>query len=163
QTLSWQLAAWQQSLPSRQVGGTLIERPWDLVEHNAAALAQDERHWRTHREAARFPGLTIHGPADRFLADAQAQIQPFVFIDTTKGAVLFDRGCAIRSFSRLEGPCYVGPETQILAGRVVGSSLGPQCRIGGECESAIVHGHSNKAHDGFLGHSYLGEWVNFGA
>src|SRR5262249_44367679 len=40
---------------------------------------------------------------------------------------------------------------------------GPQCRLGGEVEASIVHGHSNKAHEGFLGHSYLGEWVNFGA
>jgi UDP-N-acetylglucosamine diphosphorylase/glucosamine-1-phosphate N-acetyltransferase len=163
QTLSGRLAELRKSLPARQVGGAMIERPWDLVEHNAAALSADEAHWRTHREAAPLPGLTVQGPAERFLADASARVEPFVLIDTTKGPVMLDRGAVVKSFSRIEGPCYVGPETQILAGRVMGSSFGPQCRIGGECESAIVHGFSNKAHEGFLGHSYVGEWVNFGS
>src|SRR5262249_49955496 len=137
--------------------------PWDRVEANAAALIRDEALWRTHREAASLRGLTIQGPADRFLADASARVEPFVLIDTTKGPVMLDHGVVVRSFSRLEGPCYVGPQTQILAGRVMGSSFGPQCRIGGEGGSAIVHGYSNKAHEGFLGHSYVGEWVNFGS
>ncbi len=44
-----------------------------------------------------------------------------------------------------------------------GTSLGPNCRIGGEVESSIIQGSTNKYHEGFLGHSYLGEWVNFGA
>src|SRR5262249_788463 len=47
--------------------------------------------------------------------------------------------------------------------RVTGSTLGPVCRIGGEVENSIVHGYSNKAHEGFLGHSYVGEWVNLAA
>jgi hypothetical protein len=51
----------------------------------------------------------------------------------------------------------------VLAGRVKGSSFGPNCRIGGEVESSIVHAYSNKAHEGFLGHSYIGEWVNLGS
>ena len=41
--------------------------------------------------------------------------------------------------------------------------MGPNCRIGGELEASIVQGNSNKYHDGFVGHSYIGEWVNFGA
>jgi UDP-N-acetylglucosamine diphosphorylase/glucosamine-1-phosphate N-acetyltransferase len=84
-------------------------------------------------------------------------------VDTRQGPVLVDRGAVVQAFSRLEGPCYVGPGTHVLAGRVRGSSLGPECRIGGEAEASVVQGYSNKAHDGFLGHSYLGEWVNLGA
>jgi len=44
-----------------------------------------------------------------------------------------------------------------------GCSIGPVCRIGGEVEESIIHGYSNKYHDGFLGHAYVGEWVNLGA
>jgi UDP-N-acetylglucosamine diphosphorylase/glucosamine-1-phosphate N-acetyltransferase len=77
--------------------------------------------------------------------------------------VLVDHGAVVRSFSRLEGPCYVGPGTQVRGAKVSGSSFGPHCRIGGEVEGSIIAGFSNKAHDGFLGHSYLGEWINFGA
>jgi hypothetical protein len=50
-----------------------------------------------------------------------------------------------------------------VGAKLRGTSLGPKCRIGGEVEASIVHGHSNKYHDGFLGHSYVGEWVNLAA
>jgi UDP-N-acetylglucosamine diphosphorylase/glucosamine-1-phosphate N-acetyltransferase len=64
----------------------------------------------------------------------------------------------------LEGPCYIGPDTHVLGAKVrAGTTLGPCCRIGGEVEASIVHGYSNKYHDGFLGHAYIGEWVNLGA
>jgi UDP-N-acetylglucosamine diphosphorylase/glucosamine-1-phosphate N-acetyltransferase len=86
-----------------------------------------------------------------------------VVIDTTNGPVLLDRGAVVQAFSRLEGPCYVGPGTQLHAARVRDASFGPQCRVGGAVESSVIQGYSNKAHEGFLGHSYLGEWVNFGS
>src|SRR3712207_5436938 len=44
-----------------------------------------------------------------------------------------------------------------------GTSIGPMCKIGGEVSNSIVHGYSNKSHEGYLGDSYLGRWVNFGA
>jgi UDP-N-acetylglucosamine diphosphorylase / glucose-1-phosphate thymidylyltransferase / UDP-N-acetylgalactosamine diphosphorylase / glucosamine-1-phosphate N-acetyltransferase / galactosamine-1-phosphate N-acetyltransferase len=44
-----------------------------------------------------------------------------------------------------------------------GTTLGPHCRVGGEMEASILQGYVNKQHDGFLGHSYVGEWVNLGA
>ena len=66
--------------------------------------------------------------------------------------------------SHLVGPCFVGPGTHVLGGRIrPGTSLGPHCRVGGEVEASIVQGYSNKAHDGFLGHSFVGEWVNLAA
>jgi UDP-N-acetylglucosamine diphosphorylase/glucosamine-1-phosphate N-acetyltransferase len=162
-SLARYLLLWRDSLPIQQVGGAMMDHPWDLVENNAVALEQDARFWRTHRESAAVKGPALVGHAEDFLVDPKARIEPLVVIDTTKGPVMVDRGAVVQAFSRLEGPCYVGPETQILAGRIKGSSLGPQCRIGGEVEATIVHGHSNKAHEGFLGHSYLGEWVNFGS
>jgi UDP-N-acetylglucosamine diphosphorylase/glucosamine-1-phosphate N-acetyltransferase len=163
QNISWHLSDWKARLPIRQAGGTMIDHPWDLVEHNAQALEQDERFWRTRREAIEVVGPSRIGPPERLLVDPSARIEPLVMIDTTKGPVMVDRDAVVEAFSRLEGPCYVGPGTHVLAGRVKGSSFGPHCRIGGEVESSIVHGFSNKAHEGFLGHSYVGEWVNLGS
>jgi UDP-N-acetylglucosamine diphosphorylase/glucosamine-1-phosphate N-acetyltransferase len=161
--LRWRPSEWKESLPCVDAGGSVVERPWDLVEANGAALEQDYRHWRRAGEARGAAGLTVVGPPERFLADPSARVEPLVLIDTTNGPVLLDRGAVVQAFSRLEGPCYVGPDTQLHAARVRDASFGPQCRIGGEVESSVVQGHSNKAHEGFLGHSYLGEWVNFGA
>src|SRR6185295_4718482 len=80
------------------------------------------------------------------------------------GPVTIEEGCEVHPFTRIEGPCYVGPKTILLGAKVrEGCSFGPMCRIGGEVEESIVHGYSNKYHDGFLGHAYVGEWVNLGA
>jgi UDP-N-acetylglucosamine diphosphorylase/glucosamine-1-phosphate N-acetyltransferase len=77
---------------------------------------------------------------------------------------VIDREAVVTAFSRLEGPCYVGPQTHVLGAKVrTGTTLGPNCRVGGEVEACIVQGYANKYHDGFLGHSYVGEWVNLGA
>ncbi len=95
--------------------------------------------------------------------DPAARVEPMVVIDATKGPVLIDRDAVVQAFSRLEGPCYVGPGSHIMGAKLRGGSVGPHCRVGGEVEASILHGYANKAHDGFLGHSYVGEWVNLGA
>jgi UDP-N-acetylglucosamine diphosphorylase/glucosamine-1-phosphate N-acetyltransferase len=158
-TLGWHMACWRGQYPQRPAPGRLIAYPWDLVEHNAAALADDF----AHRHPAPPAGVSVTGPADRLWVDPSARVEPMVLIDTTKGPVMIDHGALVQAFSRVEGPCYVGPDTQVLAARVRGSSFGPQCRVGGEVEGSILQGYANKGHDGYLGHSYLGEWVNLAA
>ena len=88
-----------------------------------------------------------------------------VVADTTHGPVSIGPDAVVQAFTRLEGPCAVGAGSIIQAGTRIrgGTTIGPQCRIGGEIECSILLGHVNKYHDGFLGHSYLGEWVNLAA
>ncbi len=158
------LARLARELPHRPARGTLVRHAWELIDHNAAALEQDAAHWRATRASTPVPaGVTVIGPPESVYVDPAARVEPLAVLDTTRGPVLVDGGAVVQSFSRLDGPCYVGPRTQVLAARVRGSSFGPECRVGGEVETTIVQGYSNKAHDGFLGHSYLGEWVNLGA
>ena len=77
---------------------------------------------------------------------------------------MIDRDAVVQSFSRLEGPCYIGKESWIVGGKLRGgTTIGPCSRVGGEVEASIIQGNSNKYHDGFLGHSYVGEWVNLAA
>jgi UDP-N-acetylglucosamine diphosphorylase/glucosamine-1-phosphate N-acetyltransferase len=87
-----------------------------------------------------------------------------VAIDAEHGPVYIDEGAEIQPFSRIEGPCYIGKGSILLGAKCrEGNSIGPVCRVGGEVEESIIHGYSNKYHDGFLGHAYVGEWVNLGA
>jgi UDP-N-acetylglucosamine diphosphorylase/glucosamine-1-phosphate N-acetyltransferase len=159
-----QLDAWQRELPCRPAGGTLIQYPWELVEHNGAQIARDFTDLGLARKRVSPPPLAVVGPAEGAWIDGMARIEPMVVADTTGGPVVVDQGAVVQSFTRLEGPCYIGPFTQVHGAKIrAGTSLGPHCRIGGEIEASIVHGHSNKYHDGFLGHSYVGEWVNLGA
>jgi len=158
-----QLEEWTEKLPVRPAAGRMIAYPWDLIEHHAEALEQDYLHWNRRGTTAQAAGVSVVGPAERCLVHPSARVEPLTLIDTTRGAVLIDRDAVVQAFSRVEGPCYIGPGTQVLGAKLRGASLGPQCRIGGEVEATIIQGYSNKAHDGFLGHSYLGEWVNLGA
>lgn len=151
----------RQTLPCRQVGGHMIDYPWELIQHNGQALEQDYRQRRGN--GVRTAGISVVGPSEGLLVEDGARVDPFVVADTTKGPVIIDRGAVVRSFSILAGPCYIGTESWILGAKVNGSTIGPVCRVGGEVEESIIQGFSNKAHEGFLGHSYLGEWVNFGA
>jgi UDP-N-acetylglucosamine diphosphorylase/glucosamine-1-phosphate N-acetyltransferase len=100
---------------------------------------------------------------DVFIA-AGARLHPMVVIDAEHGPVYIDQGAEIHPFTRIEGPCYIGPHSILLGAKCrEGNSIGPMCRVGGEVEESIIQGYSNKYHDGFLGHAYVGEWVNLGA
>jgi UDP-N-acetylglucosamine diphosphorylase/glucosamine-1-phosphate N-acetyltransferase len=164
ETLDDCLAGWKAGLPRRSAGGVLVRHLWDLVAHNPAQLDHDFRQTRP-RPGARGPeGLAVVGPRDHLVVDPSARLDPLVVVDTTGGSVVIDREAVVHAFTRIEGPCYVGPGCHVLGAKLrAGTTLGPQCRVGGEVEATIFHGHSNKYHDGFLGHSYVGEWVNLGA
>lgn len=158
------LARWKGMLPHAGAGGRMIDFPWNLVEYNAATLANDySSHTAAAKSRVRPINATVIGPPERLFIDETANVEPLVVADTTHGPVVIDRDAIVRSFSRLEGPCYVGPGAWVLGAKVRDSTLGPVCRIGGEVEASVVQGYSNKAHEGFLGHSYLGEWINLGA
>ncbi len=111
------------------------------------------------------PGtLTLVGSSDLLRVDPTAHIDPFVVADTTNGPVVVSRDAVVSSFTRLEGPCYIGPRSEVYHGNIRGgTSIGPNCRVGGEVNASVILANSNKAHEGYLGHSYLGEWVKLGA
>ncbi len=156
------LAGWQATLPQQSAGGRLVRHLWDLIDANAEQITLDWQSLPARPQPQTLPAVV--GPAERLLIDPTAQIDPLVVADTTRGPVVIDRETVVTAFTRLEGPCYLGPRTQVNGAKVRGgTSFGPNCRIGGEIEASIVQGHSNKYHDGFLGHSYLGEWVNLAA
>ena len=159
------LDGWRSRLPQLPVTGAIFEYLWDYVDGNTDALKADASWFRATHGRKPIPLQTaICGPAEDFIVADDATVEPFVYADTRGGPVMIDRGAIVHSFSRLEGPCYVGPGSWIVGAKLrAGSTIGPCCRLGGEIEASIVQGYSNKYHDGFLGHSYLGEWVNLAA
>jgi len=152
-------------LPKIEEALTLLRYPWDVVHHNPDAITADfEAAGRSGIEGSMHGLSCIYGPDDRCYIAPGAEIHPMVVIDTGGGPVTIDRNVVVFPHTRIEGPSYIGPDTQIVGGKIrEGCSIGPVCRVGGEVEESIIHGYSNKYHDGFLGHAYVGEWVNLGA
>lgn len=92
------------------------------------------------------------------------KILPGSVINAENGPVIIDEGTVISPFSYLEGPLYIGPDCRIDDARIGGGSIiGRAVRAGGEIENSIFGDFTNKHHEGFTGHSILGDWVNLGA
>ncbi len=144
--------------------GRKAEYIWDLMDSNPWAIRNDCAISGFAGNGHLRKDVTISGDATQVYIENGAVLDPFVFIDASEGPVYIGAGTRVNSFSRIEGPCMIGRECVIYGAKIrSGTSIGSFCRIGGEIEQSIFHGFSNKYHDGFIGHSYIGEWINMGA
>jgi UDP-N-acetylglucosamine diphosphorylase/glucosamine-1-phosphate N-acetyltransferase len=152
-----------------EVESQLLTFPWDLIAANGDQIVRDlpllaqQAGWPT--AAARPPAsptVIVHNP-ERVYLHPNARLDGPLVLDARDGPIVID-AAQVEPFSFVQGPAAIGAGTLIASARIRGeTTIGPVCRIGGEVEASIVQGYSNKHHDGFLGHSYLGEWVNIGA
>ncbi len=92
-----------------------------------------------------------------------ARVEPGVVFDTRAGAIVLESGVEVRHGTRLEGPLYAGEHSRLLGGHLRASVFGPRCSLKGEISSSLFLGYANKSHEGFVGHSVVGHWVNLGA
>jgi len=155
----------KQRLKKRQIKASLITYPWDLTENNSRILREDFDFKNDKGIQGEFSSSArIYGEEDNLFVAKSAKIQPLVLLDTEEGPIYIDEEATVFAHSHIRGPSYIGKRSQILGAKIgEGTSIGPVCRIGGEVEESIIHGFINKPHAGFLGHSYVGEWVNLGA
>ncbi len=141
----------------------MIRFPWDLILANGDELRRQLRSGGVNQGNV-YPGAHLLSP-ERICIGAGAAIKPGAVLDAEDGPIEIERGALVQSNAVIEGPCYIGPRSIIRPNSSIrpNTSIGPVCKVGGEVEGSIIHAHSNKQHDGFLGHSYVGEWVNLGA
>jgi UDP-N-acetylglucosamine diphosphorylase/glucosamine-1-phosphate N-acetyltransferase len=144
-----------------EVEGWWMDAPWSYIGHLQAMLTDDVGVLGPGVEPQAH-GAVVLGTHEVYV-EAGATVEPFVVFDTAAGPVLVRRGATVAAFTRVAGPCFVGEGATVMADRVSGCSIGELARVHGEISASVVLGHSNKAHDGFVGHSYLGRWVNLGA
>lgn len=144
----------------------LIRYPWDLVQHNGQQIAADYKSITSGKKSRGkvFPGVHLINKRQIFV-DAGAQIKSGAVLDATNGPIYIGQSAEILPNAVIEGPASIGMETRIKIGAKIyeNTSIGEMCKVGGEVEASIIHSYSNKQHDGFLGHSYLGMWCNLGA
>jgi len=150
-------------LRGRKAGGRRLDALWSLMDANPALLAEDAGDFDGADTVRGIDPFVLLGDARSLHVGKDVAIGPFVVLDVRGGPIVLDRGTQIDPHALLRGPLYVGPGSRILGGAVAGSSIGPACRVRGEVEQSVFQGYANKAHDGFVGHSVLGEWVNLGA
>ena len=143
-----------------ELEGTVLRQLWDLVAENGARIAEDVvALWPEESDP---PGIVRIGDGVVSLAEG-AEIEPGVHVDVRSGPVRLAEGARVEGPARITGPLYVGRDSTVLGGAVGASTLGPVCLVRGEVSESVLLGYVNKAHDGHLGHAYLGRWVNLGA
>ncbi len=126
--------------------GKKIEHLWDLIVNLGEDLEKDLAGMGYGVRGKVHPSAVIYAP-DKVLIEEGAEVEACAVLDARQGPVYIGKGTIVKAGANLRGPV----------------SIGPECRIGGEVSHSIFHGYSNKAHYGFIGHSYIGEWVNLGA
>jgi len=157
----------KEALPKKDIDIPLISYLWNTIQHNPEVMEWDfeyEGKDGIHGTFASQASLWPEDCEDNVFVAETAEIQPHVVLDASEGPIYIDEGVVVNPHTRIEGPAYIGKDTRVVGGKIrEGCSIGPVCRVGGEVEESIIHGYSNKYHDGFLGHAYVGEWVNLGA
>lgn len=159
------LSAAKTHLPSVSCKFQTWNYTWELILANPEQIIADfAAAGRSGIEGTLEQPNAIRGSKKDVYIAPGARVHPMVAIDAEKGPVYIDKDVQIHPFSSIEGPCYIGEKSLLFGPKCrSGNSIGPLCRIGGEVEQSIIHGYSNKYHDGFLGHAYVGQWVNLGA
>jgi len=143
----------------------LMEFPWDLV-NNCAKLIKEDFASSGEKESAGSVDdrAGVYGEMSSVFVGEKSFVEAFATLDARGGPIHIGKGVVVQSGSRISGPAYIGDNTIVASGRVRGGcSIGRVCRVGGEIEETVIHGLTNKYHTGFIGHSYIGEWVNMGA
>lgn len=150
----------------QQQEGWLFGNLSDIVHASEGLIRQDFEQFFYDKDNffETEPGVTILEPYSIWIGE-DVSLKPGVVLDASEGPIVIDEGAIIMHNAVIVGPAYIGKKSQIkIAAKIYpGTSIGPVCKVGGEVEGSTFQAYSNKQHDGFLGNSYVGEWVNIGA
>ncbi|MCO6437072.1 MAG: hypothetical protein J5J06_08290 [Phycisphaerae bacterium] len=150
-------------VPRVSLQGQMIRFPWDLIRDVGRLIEGD---W--HEGDALIDGevdpASMDNPA-RLHVGQRSHVHRTAVLDSTGGPIYLSHDVHVGALAVLQGPLYVGPGTRVHPRAYLhgGNAIGPVCRIAGEVHGCVIDGYSNKQHEGFLGHSYVGSWVNLGA
>ncbi len=145
---------------------TVVHYLWDLVNQNAASIIKDAA---ITSKLGKFLSKVPQGVhlinKNNIYVGREVKINPGVVIDAEEGPVIIEDKVKIFPQATIIGPVYIGEGSILKTGAQIyeGTTIGKVCKVGGEVEESVFYSYSNKQHHGFLGHSYLGSWVNLGA
>ena len=144
----------------------VLRYPWQVFDYLKQNLTEDLLSMRGYElmDLNRYPGVAVLG-GHQIRTGQRVRIDPNVVLDSSDGVIILDDNVHIRAGAVISGPAFVGEGASVachawLRGT---NAIGPYCHVGGEVKSCIFQGYSNKTHTGYLGDSFVGEWVNLGS
>ncbi len=141
----------------------LISRPWHVRSDRDATLTFDLHALLIDR--ADIGTRDDSKPTPQIWLAPSSYVHPSVIFDDDPGAIIVDDNATIRPGAIIVGPAYIGPNSSVLEHSLIkaGTAIGPSCKVAGEVAGTIFQGFANKAHDGHIGDSWIGQWANLGA
>ena len=153
-------------LPAEEVDVEYANYLWDLIYLNGKEIQNDFKFYSKSKvsEKKKYTGVNFVNKKNIFIGK-DVDIKPGVVLDASTGPIFIERNVTIFPNAVIQGPFYIGDSSKIKSCATIypNVSIGKVCKVGGEVEDTIIHPYSNKQHSGFLGHSYLGSWINIGA
>ncbi|MCF6156164.1 MAG: hypothetical protein E3K36_13175 [Candidatus Brocadia sp.] len=144
----------------------LINYFWDIVKHNKSQIEKD---FMVFVKEGSIFGKLYEGVhlinEDQIFIGKGSRIKPGSVFDADDGPIYIGQHVTIAPNTTIEGPVFIGNHSVVQSNSRIrgGANIGEVCKIGGEVVNTIFHSYTNKQHDGFLGDSYIGSWVNMGA
>lgn len=144
-------------IENRDIEIDLFDFPHEVIHHNQEIFPENAKYLIENESFTEVQ--------DNVFAAVGAKVDPSAVVKPGRGPILLDEGASIGPYCFLEGPAYIGKNARVIEHAAIKDyvSIGHTTKIGGEIEASIIEPFSNKQHHGFLGHSYLGSWINLGA
>lgn len=160
--LSVQAAFGSKKVPKSEV--RLLKQCWDVFTYNGAAISDDIQIMGLQPSADRLPGRNRFLHPERVYVEEGARAEYAIF-NATDGPIYLGRYSEVMEGSMIRGAFALGEYALLKMGAKIYSdtTIGPYSKVGGEISNSVIFGYTNKAHDGYLGNSVLGEWCNLGA
>ena len=141
-----------------------VETTWDIFSKNGAAIQADFNLITAERTSASIPEKTVAFNPEAIFIEEGAKL-PLCVLNATDGPIYIGKNSEIMEGSMVRGPFALCEGSTLKIGtKIYGpTTVGPHSKVGGEVNNSVFFGYANKAHDGFLGNSVIGEWCNLGA
>jgi len=142
-----------------------INQLWEIFQKNGEAIQSDfDLITKNRKTQVLSDSVTVIGNRSHVFIEENAKAEACI-LNTKGGPIYIGKDAEIMEGSAVRGPFSLGEHSTLkLSTKIYGATtIGPHCKVGGEVSNSVIFGYSNKAHDGFMGNSVVGEWCNFGA
>ncbi|MBK7428303.1 MAG: GlmU family protein [Saprospiraceae bacterium] len=141
-----------------------INQLWDIYKYNSTAIQADYDFLTRARSSQPIsPTNRVIDPMNIFIEEG-ARVE-CSNLNASRGPIYIGKYSEVMEGSNIRGPFALCDHSQVKMGAKIygATTIGPYCKVGGEITNSVMFGFSNKAHDGYLGNSVIGEWCNLGA
>ena len=147
----------QKKIPRREISLHSFDFPHQIIQQHLECLTTNLAHRTQYNE--------YDQPVNGLFLAPGASMDPTATYDLSDGMIVIERDARVGPHAHLQGPMLLGSKSVVQSHASIGPHVVAEnnCKLGGEISCSIIAAYSNKSHFGFLGHSYLGSWVNLGA